>query len=327
MRSGVQQRVQRFIDDESGAALTEFAVMAPVIIVLLFFAWYFVDLVQLKLDTQEMARMVTWDAINRPMHDYDEGNHDAIIDQAAAGSVDAIRRLYANLDSTRDGNEMPRDLTIERRLETVESEVGSGPALNNPLVEQAFPRRGEVRTRVQTSALGIDDFFPHNLLVGRRFDDNPFAPMRRVLRFEENYRLLASSWRLHDGSDVRPGDQEQRFTKQVGRVAFGGELADVVQSFGQLFGALGALVGADPNPMEPQVASLNYGLATLGRGEGPESGRIGQSVSGGQSQFDTAPMRTDDDDGSGSVYGRTLETRGPHYMGCRRLVSEAECFR
>ena len=124
--------------------------------------------------------------------------------------------------------------------------------------------------------------------------------MRRVLCLRR-IPLLASSWRLHDGSDVRPGDQEQRFTKQVGRVAFGGELADVVQSFGQLFGALGALVGADTNPMEPQVASLNYGLATLGRGEGPESSRIGQSVSGGQSQFDTAPMRTDDVDGSGSM--------------------------
>ncbi|MBM65919.1 MAG: hypothetical protein CMH55_06775 [Myxococcales bacterium] len=327
MHRRLQQGLKRFRDEESGAALTEFAVMAPVIIVLLFFAWYFVDLVQLKLDTQEMARMVTWDAINRPMHDYDEGQHDGVIDQAAAGSVDAVRRMYANLDATRNGNEMPRDFTIERRIEAVEAEVADGPAANNPLIDQAFPSRGEMQTRVQTSALGIDDFFPHNFLVGRRFNDNPFAPMRRVLRFEENYRLLAGSWRLHDGRDVRPGEGDARFTKQVGRVAFGGDMADTVQSFGQLFAALAALVGADTNPMEVQVASLNYGMAAFGRGEGPESGRIEQSVSGGQSRFDTAPMRTDDEDGSGSVYGRTLQARGEHYMGCPRLVSEAECFR
>lgn len=327
MTTMARDRLERFLKGESGAAMTEFAVIAPVIIVLLFFSWYFVDLVQLKLDTQEMARMVTWDAVNRPMHDYEEGNHDGVIDQAAAGSVQAIERLYANLDPTRDGEEMPRDFTVQRRIDTVEAEVEDGPAGDNPLLQNAFPRRGEMRTTVRTEAIGLDDFFPHNFLVGRRFETNPFEPMRRAMRFEENYRLMASSWRLHDGRDVRPGEGDTRFTKQVGRVAFGGDMGDAVQSFGQLFGALRALVGSDTNPFEVQVASLNYGLSVYGRGEGPESGRISQQVSGGQSRFDTAPMRTDDADGANSPYGRTLEARGEHYMGCPRLVSESECFR
>ena len=40
-----------------GQALSEFVVAVPVFIVMLFFAWYFSDLVQVRLDTQEMARL------------------------------------------------------------------------------------------------------------------------------------------------------------------------------------------------------------------------------------------------------------------------------
>ena len=168
---------------------------------------------------------------------------------------------------------------------------------------------------------GIDDFFPHNLLLGSHFSDNPFAKMRQTLRFTDRYRLLADSWRLHDGQDVLPGDRDKAFTKQVDRLAWGvGGLSEALQSWPALSAGLSLMTGYDHNPFETVVASRNYT-------DGAASGRRQINVSGGQDEFDTAPMRTRDTDGNGSVYGQTLESRSNHYLGCRELKPEAQCFR
>ena len=304
-----------------GQALSEFVVAVPVFIVMLFFAWYFSDLVQVRLDTQEMARLATWEPTNRVMHDFVDGNHRSKQRAARDDGARIVRELYRDMDPTRDDNQMPRKLTIDRAIDDVSIELSDGPAANNPMVLSAFERQGVVEGIVTNTAAGIDEFFPHNLLLGSRFSDNPFATMRQTLRFNDRYRLLADSWRLHDGQDVLPGDRDKPYTKQVDRLAWGvGGLAEALQSWPALSAGLSLMTGYDHNPFETAVASRNYTTDAA-------SGRRQIRVSGGQEEFDTAPMRTTDSDGSGSVYGRTLDARSNHYLGCRDLRPEAQCFR
>ena len=304
-----------------GQALSEFVVAVPVFILMLFFAWYFSDLVQVRLDTQEMARLVTWEPTHRAMHDFRDGDHRSKQRNAKDDGARIVRELYRDMDPTRDENQMPRKLTIDRAIDDVRINLSDGPAPNDALLSSAFERQGVVEGLVTTTATGLDDFFPHNLLVGSHFGENPFAKMRQTLRFTDKYSLLADSWRLHDGQNVEPGDSDKAFTKQVDRLAWGvGGLADALQAWPAASAGLTAATGYDLDPFETVVASRNYT-------EDAASGRRSIEVSGGQEQFDTAPMRVTDEDGNGSVYGRTLNGRSNHYLGCRQLRPEAECFR
>ena len=304
-----------------GQALSEFVVAVPVFIVMLFFAWYFSDLVQLRLDTQEMARLVAWEPTNRMMHDFMDGNHRGAQRTAREDGARIVRELYRDLDPTRDERRMPRKLTIDRAIDEVKIELSDGPAPNNQLLASGFEKQGVSEGEVTNTAVGIDDFFPHNLMIGDRFATNPFGKMRQTLRFTDKYRLLADSWRLHDGQDVLPGDGDKAFTRQTDRIAWSvAGVRTALQAWPAVGALLGLVTGYSHNPFETVVASRNYTSDAA-------SGRRTMAVSGGQDDFDTAPMRVDDRDGNGSVYGKTLEARGDHYLGCKELKPEAECFR
>jgi hypothetical protein len=303
-----------------GQALAEFVVVVPVFIVMLFFAWYFSDLVQLRLDTQEMARLVAWEPTNRMMHDFRDGDHRSEQRTAKEDGARIVRELYRDLDPTRDDQQMPRKLTIDRSIEEVKITLSDGPSPSNQVLTSGFEKQGVSEGEVTTTAVGIDDFFPHNMLVGDRYAENPFAKMRQVLRFTDKYRLLADSWRLHDGQDVQPGDRDKAFTRQTDRIAWGTDgLRGALDAWPAVGALLGLSTGYSHDPFETVVASKNYtGNAA--------SGRRTMAVSGGQDDFDTAPMRVSDRDGNGSVYGETLGGRADHYLGCKQLKPEAECF-
>jgi hypothetical protein len=319
----LRQRLGAFASEERAQALTEFVVVAPLFIVMLFFSWYFSDLVQLRLDTQEIARLAAWEPTNRPMHDYLDGDHQARQTNATDDGATKLRALYRDLDVGLDDAEMPRKLTIIRRLENLEIKNADGPRAVGPMGDE-FPKKGVVEGVAETTASGITDFFPHNMMLGSRFRTDPFGKMRDTLRFTDKYQLLASSWRLHDGQSVLPGESDKAFTKQLDRVAwFSQEIIDAKNLFDGIFGMLQPIVGTDNNPFETVVASRRYtGDAASGR----RTQVHGLKVSGGQNDFDTAPMRVDDRDGNGSDYGETLAGRGERYLGCKTLKDETECW-
>jgi hypothetical protein len=319
----LRKRLQAFADEERAQALTEFVIVAPLFIVMLFFSWYFSDLVQLRLDTQEIARLAAWEPTNRPMHDYLTGDHEAKQNNAKEDGANKLRELYRDLDVAIDEGQMPRKLTIDRTLDNLEIKVADGPRADGPMGEN-YPKQGVVEGIAETTASGITDFFPHNMLVGSRFRTDPFGKMRDTLRFKDTYQLLTSSWRLHDGQDVLPGQGDKAYTKQLDRVAwFTQEMTDAKSAFDGIFGQLQPLTGTDNNPFETVVSSRNYvGDAASGR----RTQAHGLKVSGGQNDFDTAPMRTEDRDGNGSNYGKTLAERRDKYLGCKTLKDESECW-
>ena len=227
----------------------------PIFIVMLFFAWYFSDLVQVRLDTQEMARLVAWEP-RIVTSDFNNGDHRSAQRNATQDGARMVRSLYRDMDPTREDNQMLRKLTIDRAIDEVRLDLSAGPAGNDPMIGSSFEQQGVVEGTVTNTAVGIDEFFPHNLLLGSHFRENPFAKMRQTLRFTDRYRLLADSWRLHDGQDVVPGDRDKAFTKQVDRLAWG------VAGFGDVAGwpvlrQLSLLTGYDHDPFETVVASKN----------------------------------------------------------------------
>src|SRR5512137_163924 len=87
---------------EQGQALVEFAIVAPLIIMVLMFSIWFVELVQIKLKVQEAARYAAWEATSYKLHDYDKGQSELnklSSEMTQKVSQEAMLR-YSDLDSS-----------------------------------------------------------------------------------------------------------------------------------------------------------------------------------------------------------------------------------
>jgi len=98
----VLRRLRGARRDTSGQALTEFAIVAPIIVMVLLFSIWFYELVHIKLKVQEASRYAAWEATSYPLHNYQDGPG-----QNTQLSADAMQQLqndtmqrYADLDSS-----------------------------------------------------------------------------------------------------------------------------------------------------------------------------------------------------------------------------------
>jgi hypothetical protein len=66
-------RIRRGRGDERGQALVEFAIVAPLIVMILLFAIWFYELLFIRLKAQEAARYAAWEATAYKLHDYAKG--------------------------------------------------------------------------------------------------------------------------------------------------------------------------------------------------------------------------------------------------------------
>jgi len=87
---------------EEGQALTEFAIVVPIIVMVLLFAVWFSELVTIKLKTQEAARYAAWELTSYKLHDYHRGKTalSGLSSQAIASVAQETAQRYADLDST-----------------------------------------------------------------------------------------------------------------------------------------------------------------------------------------------------------------------------------
>ncbi|MDY0001019.1 MAG: pilus assembly protein [Polyangia bacterium] len=84
--------------------LTEFAIVAPVLVTILLFSAYFYELIQIKLKTQEVARFAAWEFTGIPLHDYKDGSTDKF-SGAKSTITQEVERRYANLKSGDTGTQ------------------------------------------------------------------------------------------------------------------------------------------------------------------------------------------------------------------------------
>jgi len=89
---------------QSGQALTEFAIVVPVVVCLVLFSIYFYELLSVKLKTQEAARYAVWEATSYQLSDYSAQNtrtKNRQLFQTARNAIEnETRARYQDLDSS-----------------------------------------------------------------------------------------------------------------------------------------------------------------------------------------------------------------------------------
>lgn len=79
-------------------ALTEFAIVVPVMVTCLLFAMYFYEIIQVKLKAQEVGRFAAWEFTSFPLHDYKDGKTNGFSAARTGITTDVVKK-YANLKS------------------------------------------------------------------------------------------------------------------------------------------------------------------------------------------------------------------------------------
>jgi hypothetical protein len=199
--------------------------------------------------------------------------------------------------------------------------------------------RGALRDwgfNMNTRAVGRVDLRVENVIIPRRFGSGWMSDTivgRRVppLRYRTEYFMIADSWRLYDGSEIRmsPTTQLDKDTSRGGRDADSGYYRTVdriAQSLvskrrgweGPLYplyetgAVLGRLAGLQGHPTETKLVSLDY-ARTPDRGRRPV--RIDQG---------THARHTAEGEQVGE-YADMLRERGPYFMGCPG-AQDARCW-
>ncbi|MBI5478708.1 MAG: hypothetical protein HY906_07635 [Deltaproteobacteria bacterium] len=86
---------------QEGQSLTEFAIIAPVIVGIFIFAIYFYEATQIKLKQQEAERYVAWEFTGKLLTDYNNpGNSSSLFNQAKQDIVADAMERFDNLVST-----------------------------------------------------------------------------------------------------------------------------------------------------------------------------------------------------------------------------------
>ena len=76
---------------QAGNSVVEFAVVAPVLVMMILYATYFHDGLRTKLKVQEAARFGAWEFTSLPMSDFIEGNHEALFTDAQTRIVKDLK--------------------------------------------------------------------------------------------------------------------------------------------------------------------------------------------------------------------------------------------
>lgn len=375
----LDRRQRRTRNGESGQALVEFAIVAPLIVMVILFSMWFYELVQIKLKVQEAARYATWEATAYPLHDYKKGK--GALSQLAQTMTTNVRndtmQRYSDLDSRSD------QLTLNNRIFSAsftppiviqvnrqEEVIYGGPIVNlifglagtlfdiysaltyksvNPVAlslialgkdwggamtsrmfgdsSWGFNKQGYIETKV--TCYVKNEWF--NRGVGRYILPNPGVLMMEPAGLTERYGLLADSWQLDPGDDVggtgtRPGVSSTDYWEQVNRMYLQRSAARSVaktwiSTFRILMNvALGLSMSSASSGIgeqdftQPSVVARNY--------RDRDSGRVTVQQDRGQTrQYDTAPVGTKSDKETLSEYWKTLDARGPHFMGCDKEMS------
>lgn len=342
---------------EKGSSVVEFSIVATILVPLVMYSMFFVDIAKVRLKTQEIARYAAWEMTAYPLSDYDSGTHTNFFNQAAAGvRRDVVDRYSDDLRAdtvsgkhvdfmTGDFEFATADITIKNQdtkllpggqlqgsnLEWVGSMLNQVNGGINWLLGSAWKFNTKGQIRVDVAVHFRQNFIPK--VFAQDFYENELAPEGiNNLKFEDHLVLVADSWTLLDGQDVYPpGGYHQHGTdatyyKQVNRVLWLGAtqiplLGSILNFFAKIQNWPLVRDLVDLAPFAPRMASI------ASRGSDPNPANdLKVDVDCGETEIHTTPMRERQLDPRQSEYGKTYVKRGDWYMGCPEAQKES-CFR
>ena len=278
-----------------GQAITEFALVLPVMIVILLYSLYFTELVRAKLKLQEAGRYLAWEMTSYPLDDFGQAKHDRAFSVAQQPALlDALDR-YRDLESIDDraaGDFVVGYSNLKATLSNV-----AAPAISQPLPTLvAHPFVGGLLGVLNGSARSAYQLFGFNTKGKVQVEltvqlDNRLLPQHfldenggffqvdawggrnlQSLTLKNRFTLVASGWDLPDGADVEQhqsgpgspragvhrGGSDQGIYTQVSRMRLLGapQKVGTIPGFNQLRGLIGNFI---PDPLSSTyVVSHNY---------------------------------------------------------------------
>lgn len=202
--------VLRRLNDDSGSGLTELAIVAPLFILLLFWAQFFVDVGLLKLKVDEAARYAVWEmAVQRPAAEVQAEVSQRFADLASPAQIDrpapfgtrSFPLATVLVPELADTNDVPFDAyvrppggggLINAILSFINRYVNG--AVQWVLERMNFSTRGEARATVQFRTQNT--LFPGGRLLGIFFDSgiNP-----QITVTARSSPLLVDTWKAWPG--------------------------------------------------------------------------------------------------------------------------------
>lgn len=267
--------------------MVELAIVVPLLVVLILYALYFLELIRARLRVQEISRGVAWELAANPLSDYLNGRHDAAFSEAARRVTGAVRLRYTNSEgwpgtfvatyqdlqvrAVQDQVPEARPSVASRSEpgQWASSIFGATQRARGPMVE-AFGFNAGGLVHSQASLELKNHLLPRHFLEqsgGGWFNVDFFGGrgLERVT-LKARYTLIASDWHLGEGEDVmgsmrRPSHRDAElpsaFFKQVSRMTFFGVRDRFAAAPG--LSELGRLVGrALDDPTATHLISLNY---------------------------------------------------------------------
>lgn len=297
MRFPAQPRYAR-----RGAATVEFAIVVPVLVMILLFSMYLTELVRAKLKLQEFARYTVWEMTSYTLSDFAKAKHDdAFRDARQEMMAEAVERYrdmdsvepnaprgnfvasYSDVAGTVENKEIPlfeAGLMLGNGGEGFASDVVSAANVgaNQLLGGWDFNTKGWVEA--ETSMRFNDLLLPEHYLdegSGGFFKVDPFGGKSiRSLELKSRFSMYADPWNLEDGSDATmrerragshrkgPQDMPHGLYQQVDRMVFLGARQQLEDNVGILGDFQQFIQQISPDLVGTFVVSHNYTLSPRG---------------------------------------------------------------
>jgi hypothetical protein len=252
----------RFEIRRRGQAITEFALVVPVMIVIILYSLYFTELVRANLKMQEASRFLAWEMTSYALDDYgaqSPNNTQAFTTARDLAITDALKR-YKDLDSIDDrspGGLVVGYSNVTAKIENLDAPLFSKSlpgGLSNSFVNgvlgllnggmsavfNQFKFNTKGKMQVEFTMQLDNRLLPHHFLdeQGKGFFKADVWGGRNLqsVTLKNRFSLLADGWQLPDGADanqhqtgsgaprsgVHRGGSDSGLYQQVKRMRLGG---------------------------------------------------------------------------------------------------------
>ncbi len=293
MRPPAQRR-----DARRGAATVEFALIVPVLVMILLFSMYLTELVRAKLKLQEFARYVVFEMTSYTLSDFATAKHDDAFNDAKREVMEEATERFKDMDSVEPnapkGNFVARYTDVTGTMQNKDIPLfEAGLALGNDgngfasdvvsavnvganrlLNVWSFNTKGWVEADVSMNFNNV--LIPKSYLdeggSGGFFKVDPFGGKDlRSLGLKSRFSMYADPWNMEDGADATirgrragahregPTDMPHGLYKQVDRMVFLGLRNKLEEAVGGIGQFRQFLQDFSPAFLGTFVVSHNYG--------------------------------------------------------------------
>lgn len=261
------QRGRRRLEDETGAATVEFAVLLAPLLITLMWSILLSDLVGVKLKALEMARYLTWESTvyRDPQAVVDEVNQ-RFANLNSTNLEAAENNVYLGLDEITIEPKLDDQLEVKMTGQVPQGNLpfdlngalgGMSNGVNAVMGWMKLPKIGKARSEVKITVK--NKIVTSLRLINTEIQGAESDGIANGFEFNEHYALVYDTWKAwpnknrmvgrRDGSTADPMQTypiaEKLVADQVGEIAYGkfipvvGDIIGVVQQIGEFMSFFG----------------------------------------------------------------------------------------